>query len=410
MERKNERLQGDSWLYFNDALKGLDENTSDQYLKRFIEFLEFYDYTTETLFNEQLAASKADDPRKKKLIPMKVVQFQEKLIENGLKSGSTMNVEKALRKFFKANELDFKINGNKIVSESDEIPGITKAQLKQIFDLTGSVRMKTIIVMARDSGLRIGDLCNLKIKEFDPVITNPKLEFHTIEITQEKLRGTAKRLKANPVFGPESLYWLRKWISERDKIKTDSEFLFVNVKDVQEHIQSKGQKHKKTNKGDKVDSANISVIFRQLRDKSGLKETGVSIHSLRKMFKTSLEYVGVQTSWVNKFSGRKGEGTGGIYLKPVPEELINVYKNAYSALSFGEETNIEKIESIEEQNRILQNRIRELEESQHSEASIKNMVLRILAENAPGTLTSLEIKKNLERSDITISTEIDKRK
>jgi len=334
-------LQGDSWTYFRDSLKARAPKTRYQYLESFIKFLKDQNCTTESLYKEYLANSRDDDPRKRKIIPMKLVGYQERLMAGGLKAGSTKKVEKAIKLFFASNELDFKMNGNKIRAESDEIPGITRDQLKKVYGLTGSVRMKAIILMARDSGLRISDVCNLKVKDFESL--KPEDRFYTITVRQQKTRRFA-----DPVFGFESLEALRAWLRERERKCITSEYLFVNVKGVNEYENAVGQRHRKVEAGEKSDPSNISVIFRQLRDKADLRDTRVSIHSIRKYHKTNLEYAGVPVAWINKMQGRKGEGTGGVYSKPEPRQLIDAFSRGYGELTF-ERPESKEFESLREQ-------------------------------------------------------------
>jgi integrase len=309
---------------------------------------------------------------------MKLVAYQKRLMEKGLKSGSTKKVEKAVRLFFASNELDFKMNGNQVRAESDEIPGITREQLKRIYGLTGSIRMKAIILMTRDSGLRISDICNLKGKDFEAL--RPEDRFYTITVRQQKTRRFA-----DPVFGFESLEALRAWIRERERRGVSSEYLFVNVKGVDEYENAVGQRHRKVEAGEKSDPANISVIFRQLRDKAELREARVSIHSLRKYHKTNLEYAGVPTAWINKMQGRKGEGTGGVYTKPDPRQLIEMYSRGYGELTFERPESEEikqlkaqsdtKIETLEAQVREMRKgRDAEIDELKRAVAELKKIV------------------------------------
>lgn len=327
------RLVGDSWLWFKDELSGKADKTQKNYLKNFMGFLEFYDYTTESLFEEHLANTRAEDPRKKKLVPKKLVRFQRHLMdERGLKSGTVREVEKAVASFFRANEVDFKMNGGKIKVETSEIPTIQKEELVLLLSLTGSIRMKAGIHTLKDGGMRVGDLCNIRVEDVKDCLTG-KLEYYTWEFKQEKTGGYA-----NPVIGPEAIKWLKLWMRKREMEGIESEWLFTTV-----------ENYRGRPTGSKLKGDNLSQLFLHLRNKAGLKEKRVSIHSLRKYHKTTLEYAGVPTSWVNKMQGRKGEGTGGIYTKPNPEQLIEIYSKGYPKLSLKEEISHEDVEDLQKQ-------------------------------------------------------------
>ena len=87
-----------------------------------------------------------------------------------------------------------------------------------------------------------------------------------------------------------------------------------------------------------MDEGTVVEAFRRLVKKANLKplpgETRLpGLHYLRQHHKTTLEYAGVPISWVNKMQGRIGEGTGGTYIKPNPDQLIEMFKKGYPALN-----------------------------------------------------------------------------
>ena len=344
METK--RLTGESMEWFEDSLENLTKNTRRQYLRKFEEFLEWSDMTTETLLKNHETNLQSDDKRKKKLVPKKVYEFQKyRVQEKGDRVGSTKLIVKAVNKFFRANKTPFGMNSYKLVVEEGKeetqelksIPIISKAQLRQMLEFCGSIRMRAIIHVAKDTGLRISDVCLITLEHLQPILDDPKLEVHTFEITPKKNRRNSKPLKANPVMGPESCKAIRNWIRYREDLGIESDYVFTSVKNVQAHTNILGQNHKQTMKGDPLTPSNAGVIFRRLRDKAGLRDTGISIHSLRKYHKTNLEYLQCPTSWINKMQGRRGEGTGGTYTKPSPEQLIEIYSKAYHGLSLSEQ-------------------------------------------------------------------------
>lgn len=336
--KKHPRLVGESWTYFRDWLEGKSERTQESYLRGFTMFLDWADRDTEGLYAEYLELVKdVEDPRRKKRMGMLVVDFQKHLMESeGVKGASTEYVNKAVKGFFRANELMFEINGERVNSDTSEIPNISHDQLTRVLGVTGSFKNKAFILFARDSGLRLGDITRLPIRVIRLALDNPGLVFHTFEWKQSK----TKRF-ANPVLGPTSLEALRTWIDYR--VNTlgipmgDDDPVFCIEKTVRGVLQKDGKFRRGATKGGYMSSSAMGVRFGALVKKAKLKplpgETRrPSIHSLRKMHKTTLEYAGVPTSWVNKMEGRKGEGTGGVYTKPNPEELIEIYSMGYEKL------------------------------------------------------------------------------
>ncbi len=350
MEQK-ERLVGDSASWFEDYLSGLAPVTAVKYRRYFLRFLEYADLTSEQLYDMHRENSKHEDTRRKKLVPKMVYGFLEHLMKNeGIASGTARNVQNAIRGFFKANELDYSTNGKKLKVEIKEIPNISKPQLRKILDLTGSTRMHAIIYTARDSGLRVSDVCNIKVSDIRAVLSD-KIEFFTWETKQIKTGQYA-----SPVIGPDAIKWIRLWWNYRQEQGIKSEYLFTTVRSIKAN-EFMGRVRGEVVKGEKVEPGNISQVFRTLRNKAGLKEHRVSIHSLRKYHKTSLEYAGVPTSWINRMQGRRGEGTGGIYTKPDSKMLIEIFTKGYHSLEL---TKISGVDPAEVKD--LEGRIAELEE------------------------------------------------
>ena len=104
-------------------------------------------------------------------------------------------------------------------------------------------------------------------------------------------------------------------------------------------------------RGDVMNDASLSISFGRIVRKADLRPLPSNtrlpcIHSFRVFHKTTLEKVKIAPSWINKMQGRKGEGTGGVYSKPNPDELIEVYSEAYSMLCGIEEGQQEKVDTL----------------------------------------------------------------
>lgn len=317
------RFLGDSWFWFRNFLEGKSRSTRRNYIHDLKGFMEHYDYTTESLFQEQLRnCNDNGDPRRKKIIGMKLVSYQRHLMESeGKASGTVDNIFKAVKAFFRVNELDFQLNDNRIKVDKKEINSIQKEEIQIISDICGSVRFKALMHLLKDGGMRVGDASLVRMETIRPVLegdtkVRDDREFFTWELKQEKTGRMA-----NPVIGPEAIDWIRKWVGQMERMGIESEWLFCTV----------GNYSTYKSVGDRSSGDNFGQLFRHYRDNAGLE--GISIHSLRKYHKTNLEYAGVPASWVNKMQGRKGEGTGGIYTKPNPDQLIDVYSKAYPILS-----------------------------------------------------------------------------
>ena len=302
-------------------------------------------WDTEQLFKahlENIREAREGDPRATKRIPGKLADFQKYLMEKeGLKSGSVQAVYGAVSLFFLANKLEFEAREERISDEdAEEIPIITREQLIEVFNACGSYKYKAIIMFLKDSGLRIGDVANLKVGDLKNAHYSDDRQFCTLETKTEKTG-----VYANPVIGPETLEWLARWNNWRETRNisaNDNDPLFCSTKNVAGCDRKDGVKRRKTNLGAFLTHSALGVTFRQYVKKAGLENTGISAHSCRKFHKTYLEAGGCPTSWINKMQGRKGEGTGGIYTKPEPEQLITMYQKGYGELRLFGRENVDK--------------------------------------------------------------------
>lgn len=337
-----ERLKGESWAWFEAALDGLAPRTKAAYLPAFMGFLTWGGWDTESLYQEQKANDKDEDPRAIKHIPLRVVEYQKHLMSQGKSSMTATTVAKAVKKFFEVNELPFKITISKIEVVTEEICNISKDQLKRVLNASGNYKVKAFILFAKDSGLRLGDITKLPVKKLRAAIEGDH-EYYTFEWKTQKTGRTA-----NPVIGPEALDALRTWMEHRvNVLKLPAEGALFCTERGRKGFTRGGVEVKATVRGDYMVDSNMGVLFTRLVKKASL-EPDIdgklpSIHSCRKYHKTGLESGGCPTSWVNRMQGRKGEGTGGTYTKPDAQQLIAIYRKAYSKLEiYGKDTSKEE--------------------------------------------------------------------
>jgi len=353
---ENPRFIGESWKWWRIELEGKSPSTSRNYIRDMEGFLEYVDWTTDELYDFYMTIKNAEDRRKKKELANQVAEYQKYLLterkvtvkgktktKKAQKPSTVANMPRAIISFFSANEETFKMNGNATHGISDNIPTITHEQFHLITGIVNSIRLKSAIYVLRDSGMRISDLCHLKMKDITPILESEE-KFYTWEFKPEKTFKKS-RIKANPVIGPEAIKWLKVWITERRKLGIESEWVYTITKK-----KSNGREI-----GDKLNDKTLGQLFAVKRNKLGLKETRVSIHSLRSMNTTQLGYGGVPVTWINRMQGRRGQGTQGIYTKPNPRELIEMFKRGYPTLSGTQVDNIEiyalnkRIEELEAQ-------------------------------------------------------------
>ena len=366
-----ERLVGETGAYFEDWLdSNVDPETARLYRYYFNKFTNWLSMDTEELYKKHRDNLKSDEPIKRLWLSKKITEYMKCMRDklgystedergNVFATRTVLIVPTAVVAFFKSVGIEEIAGSTTIPVLIEEIPKATKEQLRKMVDASGSYKTKSYIIFAKDSGLRTGDITNLPIGIVGDALTkinslvkdislieaieDPNIEYFTFEWKQQK----TGRL-ANPAIGPESFDMLKEWIryrTEKQRLSINNEEpLFCIERTRKRYTTKRGREVKAIKAGDWMDESNMGVIFQQLRDKAGLKDTGISIHSCRKTHKTNLEAKEVPTSWVNKMQGRKGVGTGGVYTKPEPKQLLIMYKKGYDGLRIYK---IEKTAKIE---------------------------------------------------------------
>lgn len=188
----------------------------------------------------------------------------------------------SIRKFFLANGIELKRTVQiKIYNiHEDTLP--SKDDLKKVLS-NCNLRAKTIIVLLASSGLRVGELRNLRISDVD-INSEPGVV---------RIKGlTAKERKSRTTFfSNEAKQFLQTYMEHRKNNGhqlTEESFLFT------------------TNDGTQMSYQNLQFIlnnvFKKVSKKEG-KRYGLHAHSLRKFFKTQLIAAGVPGPIVDRLSG-----------------------------------------------------------------------------------------------------------
>ncbi|MBU0964700.1 hypothetical protein KKC06_06700, partial [Patescibacteria group bacterium] len=157
--------------YWERHLNKKDPDTSKGYRKHFDRFLERTGLSAEELYEMQRRAEAAEDPRDNGEVAELVVEHMKWLEAEGLKAGTVKNFVTAMNVFFKINKCDgFEISKEDIpFADHDGQHVITKAQLRKVWDRTSEefkIRNRAMIMLAKDIGLRIGDVAEITVREY----------------------------------------------------------------------------------------------------------------------------------------------------------------------------------------------------------------------------------------------------
>jgi len=190
----------------------------------------------------------------------------------------------ALKKFFNANGLKVDIDVPIKVFNIHEDTLPTKEELRAIVN-ESDLRTKVIILMLASSGMRVGELHNLKLSDVDL----------SKEIPLIKIKGTeAKERKSRITFiTPEAKKFLEEYLEKR--------------KMVGEELNENSPLIANEN-GSKMSYQNLQYIlekaFKKFAKKVG-KRYNLHAHCLRKWFKTQLIASGVPAPIVDRLMGHQ---------------------------------------------------------------------------------------------------------
>lgn len=341
---EKERLAGRSHDEFDYYLSGKAERTQIIYRRGLLKFLEHYDTNTEALYNQFIQDLKSQDRRDRARVGKMVTRLMVELQKQGYSGSYVSEIKKGINAFFKANAEDvIYTRGKSVIDKSTNGKDrMTREHLLTLLDATGSMRNKSIITMGKDTGLRVSDLANIRVGHVIDAIRDER-GFHTFEMGVEKTTGETG-VKANPVFGPDAMKYLKLWWKERERYgcgEDPDDYLYCTVEDKPEHMRG-GKLISGQSKGDSLNPHAISVMVYRLIRKAGLGDENISAHSMRKFHETELGRK-VKDTWIDKMTGR-AEGYKGVYIKPDADDLIAEYRTGYNEISLEPRTEINELE------------------------------------------------------------------
>lgn len=178
----------------------------------------------------------------------------------------------------------------KVSQRENKIPVVlSKKEVKLIIDSAHNIKHKAILSMLYGSGLRIGELLDLRVKDIDS---------HRMTVYIRQAKGKKDRYS---ILSPKVLELLREYF-QKYKPKV---YLF------------EGQK------GGKYTSSSSAKVFKQTLLRSGIKKRA-TLHTLRHSFATHLLEDGVGISHIQKLLGHNSIKTTLIYTHIANDSLMNI--------------------------------------------------------------------------------------
>jgi len=274
-------------VYFEKRLKNRRPGTQKIYRTYLGEFLVFAGLSIEGLYDTHWRGLSSGDPREGSEVTQLVADWLHYLEEEkGFADGTIWNYLKAIRFFFKANKLPFELDLEDLPSKTySGQRAISKEQVRLLHDYVGEEfreRNRAMIMMGKDLGFRISDICKLQHSHCETATRILDDEGMTF-LRMVPIKTIKKGYFADPHIGPEA-------------VKAMDAFIEVRGTHAGPLFEKRG--------GGELGRKGGSAIFLRLASKLPGGGFGVSAHSFRKYHNTQLEGAGMNTNWIKSLQGK----------------------------------------------------------------------------------------------------------
>ncbi|AIF69384.1 recombinase XerC [Palaeococcus pacificus DY20341] len=226
------------------------------------------------------------------------LRFLAKLRKSGYSNKSLHLVVQALKAYFRFEGLDEEAERLKSPKVPKSLPkSLKQDEVRRLLEAIPPTRMRDrlVVFLLYTSGLRVSELCNLKVKDID---------FERSLLVVRGGKGAKDRIVPIPKPVVEEI---KRYLSTRDD---ESEYLFVEDR----------RKAK-----DKISPKTVWYLLRKYGEKSGVK---VTPHMLRHSFATHMLENGVDIRAIQEFLGHSSLSTTQIYTRVTVEHLRKAQEKA----------------------------------------------------------------------------------
>jgi integrase/recombinase XerD len=256
-------------------LKGYSPNTIKSYIGHVSNFAKFYNKSPELLREKEIRE-----------------YLHYCIMERKLSEG-TVNYINASLKFFYTKTLNRYWNMDKLarVKQPTRLPAVlSPEEVKSIFDVTENLKHKAILMTVYSAGLRVSEVCNLKITDIDS---------GNMQILIREGKGKKDRYSLLSKANLEILraYWKRYH---------PKEYLFSG-----------------RGRTDAITPRSVQLMLAKSIKKTGITKN-VSIHTLRHSFATHLLDSGTDICYIQRLLGHARITTTTIYLHLRRMDLLNI--------------------------------------------------------------------------------------
>ncbi len=256
-------------------LRGYSQRTIKNYIGHVSRFAKFYNKSPDLLEENEIRD-----------------YLHYCIMEKKLSEG-TVNYINASLKFFYTKTLNRYWNIDKIarVKEPRKLPAVlSPEEVKSIFDVTENLKHKAILMTVYSAGLRVSEVCNLKITDIDS---------KNMQILIREGKGKKDRYSLLSKANLEILreYW---------KTYHPKEYLFSG-----------------RYRTDAITSRSVQKMLEQSLEKTKITKN-VTVHTLRHSFATHLLDAGTDICYIQRLLGHTRITTTTIYLHLRRMDLLNI--------------------------------------------------------------------------------------
>lgn len=287
----------ETYLYYLRIERGLSENTIKSYERDIKQYLEYIESNKMDSLNQ--------------ITRYHILSFLQKQREIGKSSNSIVRMVSSLRKFHQYLALEKIIDHDpmelidtpKKVKTLPEVISLESVEkLIEISDTntTLGLRDRAILELMYATGLRISELCHLKMNELHL----------TMSLIQTRGKGNKERII--PI-SDTAKQWLELYLDTsrvtlNNKNSSDSPYVFLNAR------------------GGSLSRQGVWKKIKQLVNQAGISQN-VTPHTLRHSFATHLLENGADLRIVQELLGHSDISTTQIYTHITKHRLQSVYKN-----------------------------------------------------------------------------------
>jgi len=258
--------------------------------------------------------------------------FLDSLHERGIAPSTMTGHVNAIKKFVEVNT-DTAVNWKRVEKpkltrvEEDQVP--TKAIIRQVL-LFADPKERAIALVAASSGMRGDTLAKLSLEDID---LKSEPDIGIVRVPADKSKG---QIKFVTFISPEAREALVAYLSTRGKLAPDDPLFAARL----------GGFYSEPGKLAKrwvapLEKAGLGQRSRKWRD--------YRFHTLRKFFRTAMEYAGVSKSYRERMLGHAGDYLDSAYFGPEFDKLKEQYRKAVPHLTVEEFIGEERMQSLEEE-------------------------------------------------------------